>query len=47
MHWREQAQQVNPKELGGGVFPMPPASPPVRPAFIDEIVGNERIQEFK
>ena len=47
MHRREQAQQVNAKELGGGMFPMPPTSASVRPAFIDEIVGNERIQEFE
>jgi len=47
MHRREQAQQVNAKKLGGGVFPMPPAGASVRPAFVDEIVGNERIQVFE
>jgi hypothetical protein len=47
MHRREQTQQVNPKELGGGVFPMPPTGAAVRPTFVDEIVGDERIQEFE
>jgi hypothetical protein len=47
MHRREQTQQVNAKELGGGVFAMPPAGGAVRPAFVDEIVGHERIQEFE
>jgi hypothetical protein len=47
MHRREQTQQVNAKELGGGVFAMPPAGGAVRPAFVDEIIGHERIQEFE
>jgi hypothetical protein len=47
MHWREQAQQVNAIELCGGVFAMPPAGGVVRPAFIDEIVGDERSEEFE
>lgn len=47
MDWREQAQQVNAIKLRGGVFTMPPAGGAVRPAFVDEIVGHERIQEFE
>jgi len=47
MYRREQTQQVNAIELGAGVFAMPPAGGTVRPAFVDEIVGHERIQEFK
>jgi hypothetical protein len=38
---------MHPEELGGGVFAMPPASGAVRPAFVDEIVGNEWSQEFE
>ena len=47
MHRREQAQQVNAKELGHGVFVMSSARATLRPAFVDEIVGNEQIQEFE
>jgi hypothetical protein len=47
MHRGEQAQQVNAKELGCGVFAMPPAGVAVRPAFVDEIVGDEGSQEFE
>jgi hypothetical protein len=47
MHRREQTQQVNAKELGGGVFAMPPAGGTVRPAFVDEIVGDKRIHKLK
>jgi hypothetical protein len=47
MHRGEQAQQVNTIELGGGVFAMSPAGRAVRPAVVDEIVGNERSQEFE
>jgi hypothetical protein len=47
MHRREQTQQVNAKELGRGVFAMPPAGVAARPAFVDEIVGHKRIQEFE
>jgi len=47
MHWGEQAQQMNAKELGGGVLAMSPASAALRPAFVDEIVGDERIQKFE
>jgi hypothetical protein len=47
MHRREQTQPVNAKKLGRGVFAMPPAGVAVRPAFVDEIVGDKRIQEFE
>ena len=47
MHRGEQAQQVNAIELGGGVFAMPPAGGAVGPAVVDEIVGDERSQEFE
>jgi len=47
MNRREQAQQVNAIKLCGGVFAMPPAGGVVRPAFIDEIVGDKRGEEFK
>lgn len=44
---REQGQQVNAIQLGGGVFAMPSAGGVVGPAVIDEIVGDERGEEFK
>ena len=47
MNRREQTQQVNTKELGGGVFAVPTAGATVRPDSIDEIVGDQRIQEIK
>lgn len=47
MHRREQTQQVNAKELGGGVCVVPTAGATVRPSLIDEIVGDQRIHEFK
>lgn len=47
MHWREQAQQMGAKELGGGVLAMPSASATLGPGFVDEVVGHERIQEFE
>ena len=47
MHRREQTQQVNAKELGGSVRVVPTAGAAVRPDLIDEIVGDQRIQEFK
>ena len=47
MHRREQTQQVNAKELGGGVRVAPSAGATVRPDLIDEIVGDQRIQELK
>jgi hypothetical protein len=37
MHQREQAQQVNAKELGRGVFAMPPADVAARPVFADSV----------
>lgn len=43
MHRREQTQQVNAKELGGGVRVVPSAGAAVRPALVDEIVGDQRI----
>jgi hypothetical protein len=45
MHRREQAQQVNPKELGGGVFPMPPA--PVRPCGQHSLMKSSGMNGFK
>jgi hypothetical protein len=47
MNRREQAQQVNAIKLGGGVFAMPSAGGTVRPAFVDEIVGDKWSQEFE
>jgi hypothetical protein len=44
---REQTQQVNAKELGGGMRAVPAPGGTVRPALVDEIVRNKRIQEFK
>jgi hypothetical protein len=41
MDWREQAQQVNPIKLSGGVFAMPSAGGAVRPKFVDEIIRDE------
>ena len=43
---RAQTQQVNAKKLGREGFTMAPAGVAVRPAFVDEIVGCKRIQEF-
>lgn len=40
-HRGEQAQKMNAKKLGGGVCPVPSARGAVRPAGVDEIVGNE------
>lgn len=47
MDRREQAQQVNAKELSGGVLAVPAAGATVGPALIDEIVGHERSQQFE
>ena len=47
MNRGKQTQQMDAKELGGGVFAMPSAGGSVRPALVDEIVGNERGKEFK
>ena len=44
---REQAQQVNAKELGGGMRAVPAPGGTVRPALFDEIVGDQRIEKFK
>ena len=43
MHRREQTQQVNAKELGGGVRAVPSTGAAVRPYLIDEIVGDQRV----
>jgi hypothetical protein len=43
----EQTQEMHSIELSGGVFSMPPARVTDRPALIDEIVGNERTQQFE
>jgi hypothetical protein len=34
-------------ELGGGVSAMPSASATTRPAIIDEVVGNQRIEQLE
>ena len=47
MHRREQAQQMDAKELGGGVLAVPAAGASVGPALIDKIVGNEWSQQFE
>jgi hypothetical protein len=47
MHRGEQAQQMHAQELGRRVFAAPSASAAVRPARVDEIVGDKRIQEFE
>jgi hypothetical protein len=47
MYRREEAQQVNAKELGSRVFTMPPASVAVRPAVVNKIVGDKRIHKLK
>lgn len=44
MDWREQAQEMDAKELRGGVLAVSAAGRAVRPALIDEIVGDERIE---
>jgi len=38
---------MNPIQLGRTVIPPPPTGVALRPAFIDEIVGHERIQKLK
>ena len=47
MHRREQTQQVHPVKLCRAVIPPPTTGGTSGPAFNDEIVGNEWIQEFK
>ena len=43
----EQTQQMHPIEWSGGVFSMSPAGGTRGPRLIDEIVGNERSQQFE
>jgi len=43
----EQAQQMHPIELSSGVLSMSPARVTGRPTLIDEVVGNERSQQFE
>jgi hypothetical protein len=38
---------MDPIKLGRAVLSPPPTGGAVRPTFIDEIVGHERIQQFK
>lgn len=43
----EQTQQMHPIELSGGVFSMSATRVTGGPTLIDEIVGNERSQQFE
>ena len=47
MHRRQQTQQMDPIKLGRTVFSPPPTGVALRPAFIDEIVRDERVEKFK
>jgi hypothetical protein len=47
MHRRQQTQQMDPIKLGRTVLSPPPPGVAVRPTFIDEIVGHERVEQFK
>jgi len=47
MHRRKQTQQMHTVELGGGVCAMPTACAASRPALVEEVVGNERIEQFE
>jgi len=47
MHWREQTQQMHSVKLCRAVIPPPTTGGTSRPAFVDEIIGDEWIQEFK
>ena len=47
MHRRQQTQQMDPVKLGRTVIPPPPTGVALRPAFVDEIVGGERVQQFQ
>jgi len=47
MHWRKQTQQMHAVELGGGVGAMPAARVTPRPTVVEEVVGNERIEQFE
>jgi hypothetical protein len=38
---------MDPIKLCRTVIPPPPAGMAMRPAFVDEIVGYERVQKFK
>ena len=47
MNGREQAQQMDAKELSGGVLAVSAAGAAVGPALIDKIVGDERSQQVE
>jgi len=47
MHRRKQTQQMDPIKLGGTVIPPPSTSAATRPALVDKIVRDERIQKLK
>jgi len=47
MHRGQQTQQMNPIKLGRTVISPSPTGLTLRPAFVDEIVGDERTQKFK
>jgi hypothetical protein len=47
MHRRQQTQQMDPIKLCRTVISPPPTGVAMRPAFVDEIVGHERVEEFK
>jgi len=47
MHRRQQAQQMKPIKLCRTVISPAPTRVARRPAFVDEIVGHERVQQFK
>lgn len=47
MHRRKQTQQMDPVKLGGTALPPPSSRGARRPAFVDEIIGHERAQQFK
>jgi hypothetical protein len=43
----EQTQQMHPVELSSAVLSMSPARVTGRPTLIDEVVGNQRSQQFE
>ena len=47
MHGGQQTQQLDPIKLGCTVIFPSPTRVALRPAFINEIVGHERAQQFK
>ena len=47
MNRREQTQQMDPIELSGGILAASPARGRRGPVVIDEIIGNERSQQFE